>query len=105
MPCLGMYHFGMNAIEQARVKKGWSRADLAKRIGVSVTQIGRWERTTRNIPDPQAAKLADALEINPFEIKPSFGGDLVKGLSTKNQRKFFDSLETLFLAQQAERGK
>lgn len=98
-----MYHFGMNIVEEHRTKNGWTRVDLAKRVGVSATQIGRWERSTRNIPDVQAAKLADLFGINPFEIKPRFGSELVKVLSPKNQRKFFDNLETLFLAEQAER--
>lgn len=31
-------------IKQARLERGWSRSELAKRIGVSLTAIAKWER-------------------------------------------------------------
>ena len=51
-------------IIELREEKGWSQKDLASRIGVHYTSIGRWERE-ETLPDASdLAKLAQAFGIS-----------------------------------------
>lgn len=48
-------------IKQARIKKGLSQSDLAKAIGVHVTNISRYERGENRPTSDVLTKLANAL--------------------------------------------
>lgn len=45
----------------ARIALGWSHAELAQRLGVSATLIGKWEHGDATIDDASAVALAHAL--------------------------------------------
>ncbi|MGI9254052.1 MAG: helix-turn-helix domain-containing protein [Thermomicrobiales bacterium] len=42
-------HVGARLAEE-RQARGWSQADLAERLGVDRTAVGRWERGNRAVP-------------------------------------------------------
>jgi ribosome-binding protein aMBF1 (putative translation factor) len=42
-------HIGAQLIEERRIR-GWSQQDLADRLGVDRTAVGRWERGARTMP-------------------------------------------------------
>ncbi len=50
-------------IKQARVKKGFSQSQLAKAIGVHVTNISRYERGENRPASDVLARLANELDV------------------------------------------
>lgn len=95
------YRIGMGGMEDAREAKGWSRAELAVKINVKEATVYRYEKDQRNIPTARVSQIAIVLGVAPTVIKPRFGREVVASLSPDGQRKFFDHLETLYLAERA----
>lgn len=53
-----------NRILRARRLKGWSQTELAKKLGVSRSAVGHWERPNGSVPSSERlAALAVALEV------------------------------------------
>jgi DNA-binding XRE family transcriptional regulator len=58
----------MQRLIQARLRQGWTQADLAEKMGVATKTVVRWEAGT-TIPQPGLrAKLGALLQIDPEEI-------------------------------------
>jgi transcriptional regulator with XRE-family HTH domain len=51
-------------LKEARAKKGASQSELAKIIGVHVTNISRYERGENKPTSDVLSKLADALDVS-----------------------------------------
>jgi len=51
-------------LEALRKKKGWSRQDLANKIGVSINAIYRWEKSERGVTEDNLLKLAMLLNTS-----------------------------------------
>lgn len=69
------HHFGaqqgmasVNNIAAFREKRGWSRPDLAKRMGTSAQQIERLEKGMRNLKQSWIDKAAQAFDVEPAAI-------------------------------------
>ncbi|RNB90195.1 XRE family transcriptional regulator [Brevibacillus nitrificans] len=58
MPTVG------DRIRIERSKRKWKQEDLGKRIGVSGSAIGMYERGERKLDDETLGKLADVFEVN-----------------------------------------
>ncbi|MFJ9497827.1 helix-turn-helix domain-containing protein [Brevibacillus centrosporus] len=58
MPTVG------DIIRIERSKRKWKQEDLGKRIGVSGSAIGMYERGERKLDDETLGKLADIFEVN-----------------------------------------
>lgn len=54
----------MNMLRDLRKRKNMSQADLAKKLGITVTTISRYERGQRKIPVEKAKRLGEILEVN-----------------------------------------
>lgn len=54
-----------NRLKAFRADRGWKQADLAKRMGVSVGTINRWEKGKTGIEDTNLQKLAGLLAVRP----------------------------------------
>lgn len=52
-----------------RAARGWSRAELARRSGVSATAIGRIERGERRPINGTVQALANALDVRPVALR------------------------------------
>lgn len=55
-------------IGEIRVGRGWTQADLADRLGVSLTYLRRCESGLANLSLRTVAKIADALEVDPIAL-------------------------------------
>ena len=55
-------------ISEIRVGKGWTQAELAGRLGVSLTYLRRCESGTANLSLRTLARIADALEVDPIAL-------------------------------------
>lgn len=59
--------FGSQLVK-LRKARGWSQEQLALESGLARSYLGGVERGQRNIALINICKLADALEIEPFEL-------------------------------------
>lgn len=50
-------------VAEARIAKGWTQTDLAKRIGTTQQQIARYESGTSDIKAGTLVKLSEALDV------------------------------------------
>ena len=57
-------HTNDSPIAQARLKKGWTQAQLADAIGVKPTQIANWEQGFRKPKMDALMRIASALGID-----------------------------------------
>ncbi|MEB4858347.1 helix-turn-helix domain-containing protein [Priestia megaterium] len=57
-----------NKIRTIRKAKGLTQDELAKRCGLQNTYIGGIEQGERNISLQSVEKLAEGLEVGPFEL-------------------------------------
>jgi transcriptional regulator with XRE-family HTH domain len=58
----------MNRIQELRERKGWSQAELAKRVGTSQPQIDRLEKGTRRLTEDWMRRVAKALDVRATEL-------------------------------------
>lgn len=58
----------VNNIQQFREAKGWSRPELARRMGTSPQQVERLEKGQRNLKQSWIDKAAEALDVEPADI-------------------------------------
>jgi transcriptional regulator with XRE-family HTH domain len=66
-------------IEELRTSKGWSQAELAKKLGTSAPVVGRYERAVTAPSIEVSRKIADALEVTlDFMTDPVAQQDNVK---------------------------
>lgn len=63
-------HIGAR-IRTERENRGWSQADLARRLGITQTAISYWESGTRTIDVDILAQIATALDLRPSELLPA----------------------------------
>lgn len=56
------------AIRRARVDKELTQAQLADRIGISGCHMSRIENTSRGVSESSFLRVAEALELPPFEL-------------------------------------
>lgn len=62
-PDLGAATVTGAGLEAARRSVGWSRPALARRMGVSGTQVLHWERGLQRIPAPRARQIRELLAV------------------------------------------
>ena len=62
------YRSSMNRIQEIREALGISRAQLAKLVGVSETQVGRLERGERGLSVKMMQRIAEALSCAPADL-------------------------------------
>lgn len=86
----GRHHFSVSgsveskqigeALRIERNERGFSQADIAKRLGVSQSLINYWERGVGSIPAVILLRLAMIYEINvaDFFLYTKWGGDYSK---------------------------
>lgn len=53
-----------NRIQELRKLQNWSQSDLAKKVGISYAQIGRYETKDAQPPAEVLKKIADALDTS-----------------------------------------
>ncbi len=63
-----------NNIQEQREARGWSRPELAKRMGTSPQQVERLEKGQRNLTLDWIEKAARALGIPPLDVIAPKGG-------------------------------
>ena len=64
-----------SSIVTARLRKGWTQADLADATRVSQAQVSKWEKGSQNYSLSTLVKLSLALEIelkNPLQVQGKF---------------------------------
>ncbi len=59
---------GLKTIRQLREERGWSQLDLAVRLGVSQSNITRWERGTVAPQRGNVASLASVFGVSVEDI-------------------------------------
>jgi transcriptional regulator with XRE-family HTH domain len=64
-----------------RVDKGWSQAELAKRIGVSASAVGMYEQGRREPSLALVVCLAQALDVTTDYLLTGKGNNQLGGLS------------------------
>jgi len=73
-------------IEEVRNIKGWSQADLAKKLGTSAPVIGRYERAVTAPSIEVSRKIADALDVTlDYMTDPDSELDAVKDQEMLNR--------------------
>lgn len=55
-------------IVRLRAGRGWSQGELARRLGIARSRLGKWERGLHGPPVEDLARLADALEVDLEEL-------------------------------------
>lgn len=63
---------GARYLEALRTSRGWTREDLASRLGIDLKDLVRYEIGAARLPDDVATKLAGVFEVDPR----CFTGDL-----------------------------
>lgn len=78
-------------LRAARARRGWSRAELVKRSGVSAPSLQRYENGTRSVPVDTLVHLASILDMD--------GGDIARAIqqATAEQRSSPDDGEAAVL--------
>lgn len=83
-------------LKQARTKKGVSQNELAKRIGVHVTNISRYERGENKPTSEVLSRLANALDTSVDFLMSGSLDDLAnEGISDKELLSQFKRVEQL----------
>jgi transcriptional regulator with XRE-family HTH domain len=83
-------------LKQARTNKGVSQSQLAKAIGVHVTNISRYERGENRPTSDVLTKLANELEVtSDFLMDGSMDDKAQKGISDKELLSMFQKVVTL----------
>lgn len=63
------YIVDADMIKRARIVKGYSQAELAKKVGLTVLSISNIERTVTRCPRPKVVKtICETLEINTSDV-------------------------------------
>lgn len=82
------------AVEKARLEKGWTQTELARRVGTSQSAVHRIEKGQQNISLDMVRKLSDVLERQILSVADEitqsyviFGGKELKGSITVNTSK------------------
>lgn len=63
----------MTALERARLNRKWTRRELADKAGVSYPTILNAESGESAVTDSTLFKLADALEVEPSDLRDPDG--------------------------------
>lgn len=59
-----------NRLKELRKQAGLTQLELAERVGVSQSNIALLEKGKREIDIPMIGKLAQALNVKPYELLP-----------------------------------
>lgn len=85
-----------NRLKEARTKKGFSQSELAKMVGVHVTNISRYERGENKPTSDVLAKLANALDTTvDFLMSGSLDERAESGISDRELLSLFKKAEKL----------
>lgn len=60
----------INRVAEIRKRKGWSQQRLAESIGVHWVTISKIERDRQKLTWDRACQIAEALDVDPFELLP-----------------------------------
>lgn len=66
-----------NNLKILRKRAGLTQTQLGKRVGLSTAQINKLEDGSRRLSDVWLGKLAEALEVNPWDILSTGTGNVI----------------------------
>ena len=90
-------------IKAIRKSKGLSQKQLAENLNVSEAMISQYERGIKNPKIETVAKMADALEVTPFDIMGMAFFDATLPVEMiRNEVNAFDSVEIAFGSKSVE---
>ena len=82
-------------LKEARTKKGLSQSNLAKKVKLHYTQIGRYENKGAPPPADILSKLADALDVTTDYLMSGSQDDMAEGISDKELMTQFKRIAKL----------
>lgn len=89
----------MNILKLVRKELGLTQTELAKKIGISRSQIGNIEQGSRNITDRIKKDLVTYLNVNPEWIETGKGEIILNKYKdydlTEKEKEFLDLLNQL----------
>lgn len=65
---IGQKSLKINNIRELRDRRGWTQAELAKRMGTSQQQVDRLEKSDRTLTWPWMRRLAKAFGCHPMDL-------------------------------------
>jgi transcriptional regulator with XRE-family HTH domain len=82
-------------LKEERIKQGWSQTDLAQKVDLSYTQIGRYENHGSQPSAEVVTKLAKVLEVSPDYLLTGSKVDKPQEVNDKEFFKIFQEAERL----------
>jgi transcriptional regulator with XRE-family HTH domain len=82
-------------LKEARTKKGLSQSNLAKKVKLHYTQIGRYENKGAQPSADILSKLADALDVTTDYLMSGSQDDMAEGISDKELMTQFKRIAKL----------
>jgi transcriptional regulator with XRE-family HTH domain len=82
-------------LKEARTKKGLSQSDLAKKVKLHYTQIGRYENKGAQPSADILSKLADALDVTTDFLMSGSQDEMAEGISDKELMTQFKRIAKL----------
>jgi transcriptional regulator with XRE-family HTH domain len=82
-------------LKEARTKKGLSQSDLAKKVKLHYTQIGRYENKGAQPSADILSKLADALDVTTDYLMSGSQDEMAEGISDKELMTQFKRIAKL----------
>jgi transcriptional regulator with XRE-family HTH domain len=82
-------------LKEARTKKGLSQSDLAKKVKLHYTQIGRYENKGAQPSADILSKLADVLDVTTDYLMSGSQDEMAEGISDKELMTQFKRIAQL----------
>jgi transcriptional regulator with XRE-family HTH domain len=82
-------------LKEARTKKGLSQSELAKKVKLHYTQIGRYENKGAQPSADILSKLADVLDVTTDFLMSGSQDDMAEGISDKELMTQFKRIAKL----------
>ncbi len=82
-------------LKEARTKKGLSQSNLAKKVKLHYTQIGRYENKGAQPSADILSKLADALDVTTDYLMSGSQDDMAEGIGDKELMTQFKRIAKL----------
>lgn len=70
--CMSEQNLG-EMIRQARLRKGWTQEELARRVGVKTSYVSQWETGARKWPQEYVRSIASLLGLSQLEMAVAAG--------------------------------